>query len=187
MEIETPSGSFQQCIDYEEQPRFCQHCMRFNHEEEECWNKKEQQNTEPEFRKTPRRRRRNRGGRGQARAPRQDLVAREGIEPAAVTITTEVPNPVKPATEPSTDGVVNLLLLLLQRYQKTVKPATELQPDSTDGVVNTQRTESPVKIRKELMNENGLNTANKFVCLPDGETMSNYGLAGDPGGTHNRP
>lgn len=39
IEIVTPSGTFQQPVEYEWRPSFCTDCMKFRHNVEKCWAK----------------------------------------------------------------------------------------------------------------------------------------------------
>ncbi|KAH0751732.1 hypothetical protein KY285_004880 [Solanum tuberosum] len=42
IEIVTPSGTFQQPVEYEWRPSFCTDCMKFRHNVEKCWAKQEE-------------------------------------------------------------------------------------------------------------------------------------------------
>ncbi|KAH0778515.1 hypothetical protein KY290_004942 [Solanum tuberosum] len=38
--IETPSGPWDQPVEYEWRPKYCNECLKFGHNDEECWYKK---------------------------------------------------------------------------------------------------------------------------------------------------
>ncbi|KAK4721238.1 hypothetical protein R3W88_011471 [Solanum pinnatisectum] len=60
IEIVTPSGTFQQAIEYEWKPRFCTECLKFGHNVEGCWTKqKDDDNEERQPRFAIKRRRRS--------------------------------------------------------------------------------------------------------------------------------
>lgn len=71
IEIVTSSGTFQQAIEYDWQPKCCTECMKFGHNMAECWTKKKGKEMEepmPQFQMVKKKQRRNR----KARQPRFD-------------------------------------------------------------------------------------------------------------------
>lgn len=42
IQMETPSGPWEQRIEYEWKPKYCNECLRFGHNIEECWYHREE-------------------------------------------------------------------------------------------------------------------------------------------------
>ncbi|WMV29970.1 hypothetical protein MTR67_023355 [Solanum verrucosum] len=56
--LDTPHGSFQQDVNYEWRPKFCSDCLKFGHDNVECWAKVSHDPPADDFKKEPRRKRR---------------------------------------------------------------------------------------------------------------------------------
>ncbi|WMV29972.1 hypothetical protein MTR67_023357 [Solanum verrucosum] len=56
--LDTPHGSFQQDVNYEWRPKFCSDCLKFGHDNVECWAKVSHDPPADYFKKEPRRKRR---------------------------------------------------------------------------------------------------------------------------------